>query len=233
MNRRVELEWLDTLPGDDPRAVRSRRDLRILNRVMGHTGIIQGALGTRLHQERVRIAEIGAGDGTLLLRICASTAHWRGGEVVLVDRAPAVSAHTVAEYRARDYTPRTVASDVFGWLEQESGVYDAIVANLFLHHFEAAQLRRLFTLSAARTSLFVACEPRRAGFPLVASRMLGLIGCHAVTRHDAVLSVRAGFRGRELTPLWPRAAGWALEERRAGLFSHLFTAHHSTLAPAT
>jgi hypothetical protein len=48
-----------------------------------------------------------------------------------------------------------------------------------------------------------------------------------VTRHDAVLSVRAGFAGRELSALWPSADGWKLEERRAGLFSHLFVAHRA------
>lgn len=224
MNRRVEPEWLDELPGDDPRAVQARRDLRILNRVMGHAGSIRRTLSARLRQERVRIAELGAGDGTLLLRMCARTAHWRGGEVVLVDRQPVVSPDTVAGYRARNYSLTTAASDVFDWLGQETGAYDAIVANLFLHHFEASQLGRLFALAAARTPLFVACEPRRARFALAGSRLLGLIGRNDVTRHDAVLSVRAGFSRSELSELWPIAEGWTLEERRAGLFSHLFSA---------
>jgi hypothetical protein len=51
-----------------------------------------------------------------------------------------------------------------------------------------------------------------------------LIGCNAVTRHDAAASVRAGFAGRELSALWPARPGWRLREGRAGLFSHLFVA---------
>lgn len=48
---------------------------------------------------------------------------------------------------------------------------------------------------------------------------------NAVTRADAVLSVRAGFRGAELQALWPAAtARWSLAETRAGLFSHCFVA---------
>jgi hypothetical protein len=41
-----------------------------------------------------------------------------------------------------------------------------------------------------------------------------------------VLSVRAGFSGRELSALWPKG-DWLLEERHAGLFSHLFTARRA------
>jgi hypothetical protein len=53
--------------------------------------------------------------------------------------------------------------------------------------------------------------------------MLGAIGCNDVTRHDAVASVRAGFRDGQLSALWP-AGPWKLTERGAGLFSHLFVA---------
>jgi hypothetical protein len=47
-----------------------------------------------------------------------------------------------------------------------------------------------------------------------------------VTRHDAVVSVRAGFRDDELTAIWPRDARWRIEERGRGLFSHAFTARN-------
>jgi hypothetical protein len=38
-----------------------------------------------------------------------------------------------------------------------------------------------------------------------------------------VLSVRAGFRGKELTPLWP-GSRWHVDESPAGLFTHRFVA---------
>src|SRR5687767_2747548 len=68
LHRRVEPEWLDELPADDPRAVRSRRDLRLVNRIMGHASIIARALASCATSGSPRIAEIGAGDGTLMLR---------------------------------------------------------------------------------------------------------------------------------------------------------------------
>jgi hypothetical protein len=54
--------------------------------------------------------------------------------------------------------------------------------------------------------------------------LLWAIGCNSVTRHDALVSVRAGFSGDELSALWPDKKNWQLTERRAGPFSHLFIA---------
>lgn len=221
MQRSVEPEWLDVLPADDPRAARSRRDLIRLNRIMGHGRILGSALRRHVASATPAIAELGAGDGTLLLRILARRPPRR---VVLVDRQPVVDERTRARYAECGISLEIQPADVFDWLRRESGRFDAIVANLFLHHFEDAALTELFAGAARLTDLFVACEPLRVPMPLVASRMLGLIGCNDVTRHDAYLSVRAGFRGRELSALWPRDRGWTLEERRAGLFSQYFSA---------
>ena len=232
IERRVEPEWLDKLPAGDPRAVRSRRDLRLMNRIMGHGAIVGRALRDRLSAPAPRIAELGAGDGTLLARIAAAAKWARGAEIVLVDRQPVVGAATEARYGQLGCRVAVDAADVFDWLAGSVRPYDAIVANLFLHHFDAPQLAKLFHLASARTGLFVACEPRRARLPLAGSRMLGLIGCCDVTRHDALLSVRAGFSDRELSALWPASGGWTLQERRAGLFSHLFTAYRPLVTAA-
>jgi hypothetical protein len=53
---------------------------------------------------------------------------------------------------------------------------------------------------------------------------LWAIGCGPVTRHDARLSIQAGFAGNELSELWPEKQGWRLSEQPAGWFSHLFIA---------
>ena len=223
----MEPEWLDDLPADDPRAIRSRRDLRLVNRIMGHAAIIAPVLRDRVSRAGARIAEVGAGDGTLLARIAAGAPWARGAEIVLVDRQPVVSSQTGQRYQENGCHLTIDAADVFDWLTRCAERYDAIVANLFLHHFEASQLAKLFHLASARTRLLVACEPRRARMPLAGSRLLGLIGCNEVTRHDAVLSVRAGFSGNELSALWPAGDEWTLEERSAGFSSHLFVARRS------
>ena len=83
--------------------------------------------------------------------------------------------------------------------------------------------KRSTSLLAGRTRCFVACEPRRSRLALAGSSLLGVIGCNDVTRHDAVVSVRAGFRDGELAALWPRD-GWEIRERGRGLFSHVLAA---------
>ena len=228
MRRVVEPELLDDLPPDDPQAVGSRTDLRRLNAIMGHAGILSRAFrsqfdGTIPRLRPLRFVELGAGDGTLLVQLAQ---RWAAlgvtAQVTTVDRQNLVSAETRRELAALHWAVESVASDVFAWLEQASPVADVMLANLFLHHFPDESLAELLRLAAARTNLFIACEPRRSPFALTASRLLGLIGCNAITRHDAVVSVRAGFAGRELSALWPTDPKWMVSERRAGVFSHCF-----------
>jgi hypothetical protein len=58
--------------------------------------------------------------------------------------------------------------------------------------------------------------------PLVATRFLRLIGACAVTLNDATQSVRAGFRGTELSQLWQLSGGTPAIEGRRGLFTQGF-----------
>ena len=95
------------------------------------------------------------------------------------------------------------------------------------------QLTRLLAHVARTAPLFVACEPRRAPLALAGSRMLWAIGCNDVSRHDAVVSVHAGFTGTELSALWPERAGWRLHEQAAGLFSHCFVARREGAGAAS
>jgi hypothetical protein len=207
--RVIEAEWLDELPHADPRARRSRRDLVRVNALMGNARIVAAELA---RAGRLRsIAEIGAGDGSFMRKVLRS-AGTTDVVVHLVDRQPL----------------GTITADVFDWLADPAcPQVDAIVANLFLHHFEAPPLARLLQLIAQRTGTFIACEPRRSALALAGARLLGFAGCNDVTRHDAVVSVRAGFAGNEISALWPRDRTWNLEERARGAFSHSFVARRT------
>jgi hypothetical protein len=99
-----------------------------------------------------------------------------------------------------------------------------LVANLFLHHFDDQPLRCLLDHMRQKADLVIACEPRRSTAALVASKLVWVVGCNNVTRHDAIASVRAGFRNRELSALWGAREGWKVEEKEFGLFSHCFSA---------
>ena len=232
-HRLVQSELLDSLPPDAPEAVVSRRDLRRINWLMGNGRWIGREMLQRRHPVGVSkskgpltIAELGAGDGTMLLRILQSQA-WEGpaGIVVLVDRQPVVATATLDGFRRLGWEVEVVEADVFTWL-RNTPMTDLMVTNLFLHHFEDPVLVELLMLAGAKTRCLIACEPRRSSFALVGSRLLGLIGCNHVTRHDAVVSVRAGFRGTELGDQFRGglSADWTIRETAAGPFSHLFVA---------
>ena len=60
----------------------------------------------------------------------------------------------------------------------------------------------------------------------IVGQVIWVLGCNEVTRHDAVVSVRAGFTGNELSAAWP-PGDWQLEERVAWPFTHLFIARES------
>lgn len=229
--RVVEPELLDVLSEHDPRARRSRSDLRRLNRIMASGRLMLRALDrTKLVDGPQEILELGAGDGTFMLRLTRALGpRWCGSHVTLLDRLDLVDAVTAAGIRNSGWQVAATHVDVSDWITQPvPHPWHLILANLFLHHFEEPQLRGLLCAIAQRTDCFVACEPRRDRGPLLASRLVGLIGCNDVTRADAVSSVRAGFRGDELSSLWPLDAGrWHLREYAAGAFSHCFVAERA------
>lgn len=236
MPRVVAAETLDGLAEDDPAAVRSRRDLQRVHRLMGTRAIVARALGGliagRSPSEPLRVLELGAGDGTLMLGVARSL----GGDLPtvhmqLLDRQNLISPATLARYAALGWQATARVSDVFDWMTDDSQEassaprWDVIVANLFIHHFEGAPLAALLGAIAARSNSFLACEPRRAMLALVGSHLVGLVGANAVTREDAVLSVHAGFAQGEITAMWPDAgADWTLSDASAGLFSQCFCA---------
>jgi len=235
MKRVVMPEILDGLDPEDRAAIGSRQDLRRLNSVMGHEALMGvEPLVELLGRKQVRVADIGAGDGTLMGRLARrlSGQAWAGRErrnapmcepqAILVDRHPPDCQVVSQIYQSAGWKVAVAQADVFEWLLR-TGPVDAIVANLFLHHFQEDALARLLSSAAEKCDLFVACEPRRSPLALTASRLLWAIGCNAVTRHDAAVSVRAGFRGQEISALWS-AKGWKLREEPAGWFSHRFVA---------
>ena len=232
MDRRVEPEFLDELLADDPRALQSRRDLQRLNRWMGNSQIMARALQSCFSGHRARyVAELGAGDGIFMLRVAERLAG-NGGPakptitVTLLDKQNIIRPETEKALQALGWRAELVQADVFDWLRQSSPEpCDGIFANLFLHHFSDAQLAALFDYAARRARFFVAVEPRRWLWSVWFGRLLWLIGCNEVTRHDARVSIRAGFTGRELSQLWPADENWSLLEEPANLASHLFIAN--------
>ena len=231
MKRLVQPELLDTLPPDDPCAIRSRRDLRRINWWMNNPAIMARALQDHWPKPSSQITELGAGDGNFLLRVAQKIQVGQAPSLsssapqlaTLLDLQKNVSPETLAAFTRFGWHAEAVIADVFDW-PFAAGADEVVIANLFLHHFEDGRLAELLRKIAQNAKLFIAIEPQRSALPSVAGKLLRLIGCNDVTRHDAVISIRAGFAGQEISALWPDSQNWRLTEHRAGLFSHLFIA---------
>jgi len=219
-------ELLDSLPPEDPAAQGSRGDLRRLHPLLG-----QNLIWRRWFSEYFPIrppsslADLGTGDGFLLCSTLLRTypAGGHGARIFLVDRQPVLSESTLDQLRRRNWLPTVVSADALVWLE-EAPPMEAILTNLFLHHFNEQGVTRLFSTLARKTSCFAAAEPRRSRLAWLASSGLRWLGFHPVTRHDARVSVEAGFRDHELSALWPRD-DWRTHEEPIGPFTHFFSAH--------
>lgn len=230
MKRILEAEWLDTLPPNHRDAIASRRDLRRVNWLMGNARIMERFLTKAAPDQPIEcLTELGGGDGAFLLGLTRRLSlQGQTGHAVLVDRQESVSDEVRRGFKQIGWSLETVTADVFDWLSGgRQPVNGLLLANLFLHHFPQGELERLLGLIAECSRLFVACEPRRCSLTLRAVRFLGLLGCNAVTRHDGLVSVRAGFAGCELSDAWPGGGGWNLREGRAGLFSHYLVGQRS------
>lgn len=188
--RRLVPELLDHLPPDDPDALQSRRELRLINHLMGNARWISHSLQQHA-QHPARILELGAGDGSLAQSI------WQSG------------AAQPANWSALDLAPRPASwSSDARWIQQN--VFDppslpdadVLLANLFLHHFEDHALRHLGGLIPQNCRLLLACEPVRRRRHLIQGKALSLLASlNHVTRHDMLASIHAGFRDQELPRL--------------------------------
>lgn len=196
MKRVVAPELLDGLAASDPEARRSRRDLRIINRLMGNFRWLRKAVrGFR----KARVVEIGAGDGGLLEKLGEEVA-----ERVGVDLAPRPD--------GIDEGVEWVEGDVFEVLGEVLGREAVVVANLFLHHFEDARLRELGGMLRDCEAICVS-EPLRSRLALAEGGALWPL-VNRVTRHDIMVSIRAGFRRGELPALLGLDSGeWEVREQ--------------------
>jgi ubiquinone/menaquinone biosynthesis C-methylase UbiE len=197
------VERLDA-PDADPREVEaSLDDLARINRLLGGTQLTQRALGRLLSGRAagpLTLLDAGSGGGDMATAL-AAWARSQGFEprVIAVDASEAITA-LAAERVGDGVDPRV--GDMLA-LDLDDGSVDVATCSLVVHHFEPpGALQALRELGrVARIGVVVN--------DLVRTR-LGLLGAHtvirvltrnAITRHDAVLSVRRAYTRRELLEL--------------------------------
>jgi hypothetical protein len=211
MERHVAPEILDSLPSDDPAAIHSRRDLRLINAIMGNIRWLRKTLRARLRPQDL-VVELGAGDGLL-----GKALNWPGDYTAL-DLAP-----MPADW-PQDYD--WLQGDFFTTGKASLQRASVITGGLILHHFQTEQLQELGSrLTSARLIIF--CEPARRKRHLWQGQALRLLGINHVTQHDLPVSVRAGFLGNELAQLLGLSPEWKTTVELTWLGGYRFVAQRS------
>lgn len=193
IHRVLQEEILDSLPPDDPGALRSRRDLVLLNALMGNAAWLRNRMD---FVRTEKIAEIGAGEGI----ICRKMARWMPDcEVIGLDRVP----------RPPDL-PANIGwrqGDLFDELPKcEAGI---VVGIMILHHFSEEELGHLGNILQNVRGVYF-CEPWRSSLARFWGKCLHpFVG--RVTQHDMPVSINAGFRPGEMARLLGLEK-WRLEE---------------------
>jgi hypothetical protein len=185
LNRVIIPEILDSLNPSDPRAIRSRRDLRWIDLYLGNSRWIVRQLKKQTPPP-AQIIEIGAGEGDLCCKVQTSLPSSTVTGLDLIQRPTILPASI-----------RWIGGDFFQTLPNIDA--DACVGSLILHHFSDEALRELGArLQSFRSLTF--CEPLRCRLPLFLSK-LSCPFLSEVTRHDMPASIRAGFLPGELPAL--------------------------------
>ncbi|HWA08930.1 MAG TPA: hypothetical protein VG838_05625 [Opitutaceae bacterium] len=185
MQRRLQPELLDSLPPHHPDAQHSRRDLRLINGVMGNHRWFTRTLPPLLAAGEP-VLEVGAGTGELGSRLAT-----RGVTIAGLDVAP----------RPPDWPGEWNQCDLRAF--EGFDRFPVVIGNLIFHQFTSGELVALGATLRRTARLIVACEPQRwrvsqGLFAVVAP----LFGANRVTLHDARVSIDAGFLRHELPEIF-------------------------------
>lgn len=188
MLRSLTPELLDTLPHHHVDALASRQDLVRVNAIMRNTSwllqqIQQAHRDFHIHQW----VELGAGDGYL------------GNQLVQTFE------NDNCQITGLDFAPRPECwPEKWNWHQGDLWQWDhwsqveGVIACLVLHHFSSDQLAELGKRIQKNCRFIIAVEPVRKKIHLWQANLLTSLGMNRVTRHDARISVKAGFYRNEL-----------------------------------
>lgn len=200
--RRIEPEILDSLPPDAKGVREARRDLRWINAIMGNHRWIRHELRRHVRPGD-RVVELGAGDGALALRTGKVLANAAGSQYLALDLAP---------------PPQDCKSGrAFEWIQGDWRAAcarcapDIVIANLFFHHFDDAELRAGAASFITSARVIIVREPARHRAWM--RHFLLPLGLHPITRHDMAVSIRAGFLRNELPEALGLNADWRIRVR--------------------
>jgi hypothetical protein len=217
--REIKPELLETYPDDHPDAIEGRKELLLVNAIMGNHRWIVRTLRREV-PKGWRVTEIGAGDGKLSLRL-AKAGIFSPSELHAMDLAARPSTWPASSHWLQGDITASPLPDT-----------EVLIANLFLHHFTDDQLATISKRISPVTRLIIAAEPSRHRIHLLNGRLFcALTRMKHITRHDMPISIRAGFFRTELADTLSLGAEWQTSASDRPLGAHRFIARKISSKP--
>ena len=201
-SRSTQPEWMDEPDFDHVLAEQSFRFIRVVNRFFGGTRIVRQFIADEAARmpagKRLNVLDIGSG----CCDIPISVAQWARKQGIPVHFTCVEANRHAIEIARRGLSEKTglpvtvLQEDIFRHRPAEP--YDCAVASMFFHHFDEAQILHLIRRlrGVVKESLLIndllRCFLSYAGCLLLTSGFPGEV------KHDALLSIRKGFKETEL-----------------------------------
>lgn len=221
-SRATESEILDRPDCDPVLAAASYRFMDMVNRHFGGVRMVRhflaGEAAGHTDDSPLRILDIGSGSGDIPLTVSRwAREHGISLQFTCLEMAgPAFGIAREKLARAGDPAVQLLHEDVF--VHRPARPYDCAVASLSFHHFSDSQILTLLQRlrDSVRKSVLIN-DLRRSRLASFAAMLL-TVGAPAGVRHDALLSIRRGFKIRELRTLLQQLDGVSVSVEPAWWF---------------
>jgi 2-polyprenyl-3-methyl-5-hydroxy-6-metoxy-1,4-benzoquinol methylase len=215
--RATTAELLDEPDCDLALAAASYRFMELVNAWFGGIRTVRrfvaGKGAGRSSDTPLRVLDIGSGSCDIPLAV-SRWARARGIALHITCLEPAEHAAGIARARlAREKDPAVDLLQESAFDHQPAEPYDCAVSSMCFHHFDDGQILALLgrLRGFVRDSVLIN-DLRRSRVAALAARLL-LLGSPAGVRHDALLSIRRGFRTNGLGDLLRQVGGTDVQVR--------------------
>jgi len=220
--RTSEAEFLDDPGCDHELTAASYRFMTIINAWAGGTAVVRRFLAEKAREAgcggALRVLDVGAGSCDIPLAV-SRWARRRGLCLQFTCLEPSASAVALARTRlalADDPDVRVLQEDVFD--HRPADAYDFATASMCFHHFKDEEILEILRRLRTFVRKGVLINDLRRASPAWLGACLLTAGKPAGLRHDALVSIRRGFKISEFTTLLQRIPDCTVSVRAAWCF---------------
>jgi SAM-dependent methyltransferase len=219
--RATDLEIIDDPACDPALAASSYRFMRMINACTGGTVVVRRFLADKAREagagSTLRILDVGSGSCDIPLAV-SRWAEGCGIRLQFTCLEPSAKVIDIARARLAAGTGnvQVLQEDVFK--HQPVEPYDYATASLCFHHFNDEQILDVLQRIRSFVRKGVLINDLRRTPPALIGAYLLTIGAAAGVRHDAMVSVRRGFKIPELKALLQQVPDSAISIRAAWCF---------------